>query len=1005
MMAPPRAWRGLALPLVLVGFLLSARTTSAASPPPAIGPPGAWVVKNAPPTPRGTEAVDDTLAGLRTLLRDEQVRFVAGVGGTEATYVHFVFEITSDAGPAALSRISSEYDPSYQRLVWHDAHVRRGGVNQTRLDPRSLHLVRREKDMESDMLDGLLTSSLILDDLRVGDVVEWSYTRSGRDPTLGGKLGAGLVLAPEARVASLYTSLIVEDSTPPTVRLLGPEAQKLAQEPTINTGPGGPRYTYVWSRNDVGGLVDEEGLPSDYIPRPFAQISTFTSWGDVVSVSEPMFREATKTSPSIEAWAKRTRETATATDDYLLAASRFVQDEVRYVGLELGLGRRRPAPASVVLKRRYGDCKDKAALLIALLAAGGIEAHPALVSTTLGAALEDRAPSATLFDHVIVQATLPAGGVRWIDATSQMSGGDADRLRFAPFGRALVLRPVDRGTGDPTGSASPTSLSKLEAEDRTSPIIEGRDHLTAPDPTGTAEATLTVERTYRRSYADQMRLQLRRQSDDEKKKTYVDLYRESFPQIHAIDTVKVSDDRTKNELSVRAELATPSYWSVDEGSKRHLGTVPVMLVGAYFWPPETAHGPRRSPYALGGPVNVVYDIDVDLPVTFSFHPEEEVRRTSSFTLLHQPTVDGKTLHHRFELNLHRAVIEGEDYAAYQEASRDARELVRRQVYIPLGARGATPASGGWEPKMLAVLLLAVGGLVWAARKLWRHDPKLPRTFAARGEHPVRTRIGGWLAFFAVSLTLRALGTGVSTGRYLLGILPASAWAVPAETAGFSSELARLLLLSVESSANLAVTGYFAVCVGLLYRRRASLRLHLRYLAWAMVAVPLLDAALVSVFLQTDHTSPAEAGSAAFSSTVWALIWTTYLQKSRRVAETLVVAADPTVTEHDTLVAEAGPGDASRRASPEVMAGGDATGTDDEATAEPVAGGAPRPRKRRGRKRATVLAEAAMDDDASPAEIEAPSSRPAPATSATMRRRPAVTPTEADDEVDDATAGE
>ncbi|NEL80598.1 MAG: transglutaminase domain-containing protein, partial [Xanthomonas perforans] len=100
----------------------------------------------------------------------------------------------------------------------------------------------------------------------------------------------------------------------------------------------------------------------------------------------------------------------------LLRAVAFVQGEIRYVGLDMGENSHAPHTPEVTLRNRYGDCKDKATLLIALLQLAGIRAEPVLVSSDKGHGLDLRLPSPYAFDHVVVRAHLPQGEV-WVDAT------------------------------------------------------------------------------------------------------------------------------------------------------------------------------------------------------------------------------------------------------------------------------------------------------------------------------------------------------------------------------------------------------------------------------------------------------------------------------------------------------------------------------------------------------------------------------------------------------------
>ena len=97
-------------------------------------------------------------------------------------------------------------------------------------------------------------------------------------------------------------------------------------------------------------------------------------------------------------------------------ALRFVQDDVRYTGLEIGAGAYRPSQPGVVLARRFGDCKDKVFLLVTLLRAMGVEAYPALVHSRMGIGVAERAPSPGAFDHVIAKVRFKDRDY-WLDAT------------------------------------------------------------------------------------------------------------------------------------------------------------------------------------------------------------------------------------------------------------------------------------------------------------------------------------------------------------------------------------------------------------------------------------------------------------------------------------------------------------------------------------------------------------------------------------------------------------
>ncbi len=110
------------------------------------------------------------------------------------------------------------------------------------------------------------------------------------------------------------------------------------------------------------------------------------------------------------------RELVTGLDDprqRLEALLAFLRRKVRYEAVEIGVGSFRPSPPEDVLARRWGDCKDKALLLIDLLDEAGIAAYPVLIGAGRYRRLDREFPSPWQFNHAIV--AVPAGAVALFD--------------------------------------------------------------------------------------------------------------------------------------------------------------------------------------------------------------------------------------------------------------------------------------------------------------------------------------------------------------------------------------------------------------------------------------------------------------------------------------------------------------------------------------------------------------------------------------------------------------
>ena len=88
------------------------------------------------------------------------------------------------------------------------------------------------------------------------------------------------------------------------------------------------------------------------------------------------------------------------------ALANFVQHDIRYVAIELGIGGWQPHPAPDVFSRRYGDCKDKATLMRSMLQEIGVDSYQVAINTTRGS-ITPETPAHRGFDHQIIAIRLP----------------------------------------------------------------------------------------------------------------------------------------------------------------------------------------------------------------------------------------------------------------------------------------------------------------------------------------------------------------------------------------------------------------------------------------------------------------------------------------------------------------------------------------------------------------------------------------------------------------------
>jgi tetratricopeptide (TPR) repeat protein len=162
----------------------------------------------------------------------------------------------------------------------------------------------------------------------------------------------------------------------------------------------------------------ENGLPRDVRLTPVVAFSTAPPWEKLSNLYGKLIDQKIQASPvSLPPGLSSGSDLA----DTAVKLTRWVNSQVRYVGLELGQNSIIPYSPQEILKRGYGDCKDKAVLLTALLRKAGYKASVALLWDGSNSDIFPEVPGLDQFDHAIVW--VDAKTPLWLDPTSDYSRG------------------------------------------------------------------------------------------------------------------------------------------------------------------------------------------------------------------------------------------------------------------------------------------------------------------------------------------------------------------------------------------------------------------------------------------------------------------------------------------------------------------------------------------------------------------------------------------------------
>jgi hypothetical protein len=174
----------------------------------------------------------------------------------------------------------------------------------------------------------------------------------------------------------------------------------------------------------VAGRLDVNYFPSGSSRAGMAQ----DSWRSLGLWYSNLTAESRNSSPELKQKVAELTANAPAPLDKIKALASFMQREIRYVAIEIGIGGYQPHPASDVFSHRYGDCKDKATLLSSMLREIGIESYYVVIHTDRGV-VQPEFPSPLSFNHVILAIRLPDG----VDTNALYAVVDQPRLGHLLF--------------------------------------------------------------------------------------------------------------------------------------------------------------------------------------------------------------------------------------------------------------------------------------------------------------------------------------------------------------------------------------------------------------------------------------------------------------------------------------------------------------------------------------------------------------------------------------------
>lgn len=809
---------------------------------------------------------DQLSKGLYYLLLDKQNRLHKQ---SVEKYEHLAVKTFNQEGVEEIARVSINFDPTYQTLFLHKVNVIRGNKVFKQLNKSNIKVIQRETELEYQIYDGTKTATLILDDVRVGDIVEYSYTIKGSNPVFAGNYFGGFETQWDMPLYQLK------------LRLLWPQNRKLyikyhnqKIEPKITHKAG--QQDYRWFQENIPGILSDGDLPKWYDPYPWIQFSELADWKSVVEWALPLYGQRQQLSPALENKISEIANNYPSNTQKVERVLRILQDEVRYMGIELGSNSHEPTAPNKVYERRYGDCKDKSLLMLTMLNKLGIKSEPVLVNTQLKRGIKNFHPTPGAFNHVLVKTTVN-GVSYWLDPTQLYQTSNLKNISQPDYGYALVLAE---------GNDALLPMKKKRFPPSRKTIIETYDLRKGVNQ----EASYKVKTIYEGFFAERMRGSLETTSRQETQKNYLNYYAHYFPTVKVEKDYTINENREENRIEVTEYYKIPEFWLTDEKKNR---------VEARFYPPEIEeyiNTPKQKirtmPMKLQYPLDIKVKTHVYLPESWPIKKSKKTINGTAFFYENKIHYTNKHLILTYHFKTLQDHLLPENINEYTQKIKRVKDDLSYMVYKKLengndnDSKTTTLINAdeiNWPIMVLGVLLTLI--YIVFAVLLFNYKPNIPQGKLEQSYSHLEG-IRGWLILPAIIILLQPFR--IMYDMYgTLDVYAISTWTqLTTSTSDVYNALwAPYLLITLASNLALAV---FAILLLLMfYTTKIGLpRVYIAFMAFSLVmhTMDLLGANMI----------PAAAAELSNKDTFELIklylvtsIWIAYFSVSKRVRATFI----------------------------------------------------------------------------------------------------------------------
>jgi tetratricopeptide (TPR) repeat protein len=351
--------------------------------------------------------------------------------GTGTIEIRARIRVQSYSGVQKVGQLIFSYQSANEKLDVRSVRVTKPDGKTITAGTDAVQDMTSPVAQEAPMYTDLRQKHIIVPGLAPGDILEYETAKKVEQPLTPGQFW---------QVWNFISDgICLDEQVELNVPLKGTLKTQVNEDIEPQIRSEGDRKILVWKTSNLKHAEAPNVPPGFDVSRllkgqrqPMGRrlfITSFANWGEISAWYAGLEKDRRRPSADVKAKADEVVHGAQTELEKVQAIYEYVARSIRYVSLSFGVGRYQPHSAGEVLAHQYGDCKDKATLLEAMLEAEGVTASPALLQTN--GDVDADMPNPLEFDHAITYVRLGDKDL-WLDST----------VGVAPFG---YLLPQVRG--------------------------------------------------------------------------------------------------------------------------------------------------------------------------------------------------------------------------------------------------------------------------------------------------------------------------------------------------------------------------------------------------------------------------------------------------------------------------------------------------------------------------------------------------------------------------------